>query len=344
MSAKRALITGITGQDGSYLAEFLLDKGYEVHGLVRRTSSFNRQRIDDLYFKKHKDAWLHYGDMTDMNSLLHVVSVCKPDEVYNLAAQSHVQISFEVPYYTALSDAIGVQNLLESIRILGLHSKFYQASTSELFSGAPGEAPQNEKTPFKPRSPYGVAKLYGYEISRIYREAYGFFVCNGILFNHESPRRGSNFVTRKITRGVVDVVQGKQDHIPLGNLHAHRDWGHAPEYVESMYLMLQQPTPEDYVVATGETHSVREFAEKAFAHAGIEVRWEGEGVEEKGIDTKTGKAVVVVDPQFFRPNEVDHLCGDASYAKEKLGWQPTVTFEALVSLMMEAELKGEGTL
>lgn len=341
---KVALITGITGQDGSYLAEYLLKKGYEVHGIVRRTSSFNRQRIDQLFYDQHKDAYLHYGDMTDMNSLLHVVSKCKPDEVYNLAAQSHVQISFEVPYYTALSDAIGVQNLLESIRILGLKSKFYQASTSELFSGDPSEAPQSEKTPFKPRSPYGAAKLYGYEISRIYRESYGFYVCNGILFNHESPRRGSNFVTRKITRSVVAIVNGEQENVPLGNLDAKRDWGYAPEYVESMHLMLQQEKPEDYVIATGETHSVRELAEKAFAHVDIALQWEGEGENEKGIDPKTGKAVVVIDPQYFRPNEVDYLCGDASNAKKKLGWEPKVTFEELVTIMMEAELKGEGTL
>ena len=341
---KVALITGITGQDGSYLAEFLLKKGYEVHGLVRRTSSFNRQRIDKLFFEQQKDAYLHYGDMTDMNSLLHVASVCKPDEVYNLAAQSHVWISFQVPYYTALSDAIGVQNLLEVIRILDLKSKFYQASTSELFSGDPSEAPQNEKTPFKPRSPYGAAKLYGYEISRIYRESYGYFICNGILFNHESPRRGSNFVTRKITKGVVDIVNGKQESIPLGNLDARRDWGYAPEYVESMYLMLQQPEPEDYVIATGETHSVREFAEQAFAHAGVTLQWEGKGEGEKGIDSKTGKAVVTIDPQYFRPNEVEHLCGDPSYAQKKLGWESKVRFEELVSIMMEAELKGDGTM
>lgn len=342
--SKTALITGITGQDGSYLAEFLLKKGYEVHGLVRRTSSFNRQRIDKLFFEKHKSPYLHYGDMTDMNSLVHVVSVCQPDEVYNLAAQSHVQISFEVPYYTALSDAIGVQNLLEAVRILKLGSKFYQASTSELFSGDPKEAPQSERTPFKPRSPYGAAKLYGLEISRIYRESYGFFVCNGILFNHESPRRGSNFVTRKITKGVADIVQGKQEHILLGNLEACRDWGYAPEYVESMYLMMQQKEPEDYVIATGETHSVREFAEKAFAHVGIDLQWKGKGREEKGMDTKTGKTVVMVDPQYFRPNEVQYLCGDDRYAKKKLGWSPKIKFDELVTLMMEAELRGEGTL
>jgi GDPmannose 4,6-dehydratase len=341
--SKTALITGITGQDGSYLAEYLLKKGYEVHGLVRRTSSFNRQRIDGIFYDQHKDAYLHYGDMTDMNSLIHVTSQCKPDEVYNLAAQSHVQISFDVPYYTALSDAIGVQNLLESIRILGLKSKFYQASTSELFSGDPSEAPQSEKTPFKPRSPYGAAKLYGYEIARIYRESYGFYVCNGILFNHESPRRGSNFVTRKITRSIAAIVNGKQESIPLGNMDAKRDWGYAPEYVESMHLMLQQDEPGDYVIATGETHSVREFVEKAFAHVDIEIRWEGSGTEEKGIDTKTGKAVVIIDPQYFRPNEVDHLCGDASFAKKELGWEPKVKFDELVRIMMDAEMKGEGT-
>ncbi|PIQ76873.1 GDP-mannose 4,6-dehydratase [Candidatus Peregrinibacteria bacterium CG10_big_fil_rev_8_21_14_0_10_49_24] len=340
---KVALITGITGQDGSYLAEYLLKKGYEVHGLVRRTSSFNRQRIDGIFYEQHKDAYLHYGDMTDMNSLIHVTSLCKPDEIYNLAAQSHVQISFDVPYYTALSDAIGVQNLLESVRILGLKSKFYQASTSELFSGDPSEAPQSEKTPFKPRSPYGAAKLYGYEIARIYRESYGFYVCNGILFNHESPRRGSNFVTRKITRSIAAIVNGTQENIPLGNMDAKRDWGYAPEYVESMHLMMQQSEPGDYVIATGETHSVREFAEKAFACVDIEICWEGSGREEKGIDAKTGKTLVVIDPQYFRPNEVDYLCGDASNAKKKLGWEPTVKFEELVRIMMDAEMKGEGT-
>ncbi|MDA1208673.1 MAG: GDP-mannose 4,6-dehydratase [bacterium] len=339
---KKALITGITGQDGSYLAEYLLKKGYEVHGIVRRTSSFNRQRIDKIFYDQHQDAYLHYGDMTDMNSLIHVMSLCKPDEVYNLAAQSHVQISFNVPYYTAMTDAIGVQNLLESIRILGLDSKFYQASTSELFSGDPAQAPQNEKTPFRPRSPYGAAKLYGFEIARIYRESYGFFVCNGILFNHESPRRGSNFVTRKIVKNVVALVQGNGESIPLGNLDAKRDWGYAPEYVESMHMMLQHDKPGDYVVATGETHTVREFVDASFAHVDIVVQWEGSGLGERGLDAKTGKELVVIDPQYFRPNEVDHLCGDPSYVKATLGWEPKVKYAELVSIMMDAEMKGEG--
>ncbi len=340
---KTAFITGITGQDGSYLAELLLRKGYEVHGLVRRSSSFNRHRISGLFDIAQRHTSLHYGDMTDINSLINVLSHVKPDEVYNLAAQSHVRVSFDVPSYTAQADAVGVQNLLEAIRILDMKCKIYQASTSELYSGNPAEAPQNESTPFKPRSPYGVAKLYGFEVTRIYREAYDFFACNGILFNHESPRRGITFVTRKITRAAADIKAGEREAVHLGNLDARRDWGYAPEYVETMYLMLQQEKPDDYVIATGETHSVREFAERAFAYADMPLEWRGEGIDEEGINTNTGKVVVKIDPEYFRPNEVDYLCGDASKAKEKLGWKPTITFDELVPLMMEAELKNEGT-
>ncbi|MCK5018046.1 MAG: GDP-mannose 4,6-dehydratase [Candidatus Peribacteraceae bacterium] len=341
--AKKALITGITGQDGSYLAEFLISKGYEVHGLVRRSSSFNRHRIESLFDVSKRHTLLHYGDMTDINSLINVLGHVCPDEVYNLAAQSHVRVSFDVPSYTAQADAVGVQNLMEAIRILDMQCKIYQASTSELYSGDIGEAPQNELTRFRPRSPYGVAKLYGYETTRIYREAYGFFACNGILFNHESPRRGVNFVTRKITKAAVEIHNGTIDCLYLGNLNAKRDWGYAPEYVESMYLMLQQPTPDDYVVSTGETHSVRDFAECAFEQVGMNLEWEGSGLEEKGINTKSGKVVVKIDPEYFRPNEVEYLCGDASKAKKQLKWEPKVTFSDLVSIMMDAELKGEAT-
>ena len=341
--AKTAFITGITGQDGSYLAEYLLSKGYEVHGFVRRSSSFNRHRITDLFDVDARHTHLHYGDMTDINSLINVLSHVKPDEVYNLAAQSHVRVSFDVPSYTAHTDAIGVQNLLEAIRILDMNCKIYQASTSELYNGDPALAPQNENTPFKPRSPYGAAKLYGFEITRIYRESYGFFACNGILFNHESPRRGVTFVTRKITKAVSEIANGERDAVHLGNLDARRDWGYAKEYVETMHLMLQQEKPDDYVVATGETHSVREFAEKAFAFVDIPLEWKGEGVDEKGINGKTGDIVVEIDPEYFRPNEVDHLCGDPSKAKKELGWEPKVKFEELVHLMMEAELGGTAT-
>ena len=343
MVARKALITGITGQDGSYLAELLLAKGYEVHGLVRRSSSFNRHRIAGLFDVHERHARLQYGDLIDINSLISILTAVRPDEVYNLAAQSHVRVSFDVPSYTAQTDALGVLNVLEAIRALQMKPRIYQASTSELYSGDPSEAPQNERTPFRPRSPYGVAKLYGFEIARIYRESYGMHVCNGILFNHESPRRGVTFVTRKITTGVVDILRGKRERIHLGNLDAQRDWGYAPEYVEGMWMMLQRDTPDDFVFATGETHTVREFAERSFAHVGIVLRWGGSGLDEKGIDVKTGTTLVEIDPEYFRPNEVDHLCGDASKAKRELGWHARTTFHDLVTLMMEAELKGEGT-
>lgn len=339
MQRKKAFITGITGQDGSYLAEFLLDKGYEVHGLVRRASTFNRQRIDHLHLRSENPIILHYGDMTDQSSIIYALSQVEPDEIYNLAAQSHVKVSFEEPEYTANSDALGTLRLLEAIRILGLEKKtrFYQASTSELFGGI-GEVPQSEKTPFYPRSPYAVAKLYAYWITINYREAYGIFACNGILFNHESPRRGENFVTRKITLGVSRIYYGLQDCLVLGNLDAKRDWGYAPDYVKAMWLMLQQDEPDDYVIATGETHSVREFVEKAFEYVGINIIWKGKGVNEVGVDKRTGKILVRVDPKYFRPTEVHVLQGDYSKAKEKLGWEPTVRFEQLVEIMMKHDL------
>ncbi len=340
MRRKKAFITGVTGQDGSYLAEFLLNKGYEVHGLVRRASTFNRQRIDHLHMRSKNPLILHYGDMTDQSSIIYALSQVEPDEIYNLAAQSHVKVSFEEPEYTANSDALGTLRLLEAIRILGLEkkTKFYQASTSELFGGT-GEVPQSEKTPFYPRSPYAVAKLYAYWITVNYREAYGIFACNGILFNHESPRRGENFVTRKITLGVSRIYYGIQDCLVLGNLDAKRDWGYAPEYVEAMWLMLQQDEPDDYVIATGETHSVREFAEKAFEYVGINIAWKGKGVDEVGIDKKTGRILVIVDQKYFRPTEVHVLQGDYSKAKGKLGWEPKVRFEQLVEIMMKRDLE-----
>ncbi len=336
---KRALITGITGQDGSYLSELLLEKGYEVHGIVRRGSTFNTYRIEHLYPKyryKEKRLFLHYGDMADSSNLNRVLEKVRPDEIYNLAAQSHVKISFEVPEYTAETDAVGVLRILDAIKDLGIRPRFYQASTSEMF-GKVREIPQNEDTPFYPRSPYAAAKVYGYWIVVNYREAYGLFACNGILFNHESPRRGENFVTRKITLNAARIKAGQAEVLRLGNLDAKRDWGYAPDYVEAMWLMLQQEEPEDYVVATGENHSVREFAELAFAELGFEIVWEGEGVNEKGIDRKTGKILIEVDPRFFRPTEVDILLGDATKAKKKLGWQPKVSFEELVKIMVRAD-------
>lgn len=343
-----ALITGITGQDGSYLAEFLLSKGYEVHGIIRRSSSFNTGRIEHLYL----DEWvrdmhrrrlvhLHYGDMTDSSSLIRIISMVKPDEIYNLAAQSHVKVSFDVPEYTADTDAMGVLRLLEAVRILGREksTRIYQASTSELF-GQVQEVPQRETTPFYPRSPYSVAKLYAFWIMKNYRESYGMYAVNGILFNHESERRGENFVTRKITLAAARIAAGLQDKLYLGNLDARRDWGYAPDYVECMWLILQQPEPDDYVIATGEYHTVREFATLAFARAGIELQWQGEGLDEKGVDAATGRVLVEVDPRFFRPAEVEQLLGDPTKAREKLGWNPTKTsFEELVNRMVDADIK-----
>lgn len=343
---KVALITGITGQDGSYLAEFLLEKGYEVHGILRRASTFNTGRIEHLYLQewvrdmqKKRAVNLHYGDMTDSSSLIRIIQEIQPDEIYNLAAQSHVKVSFDVPEYTAEADAIGTLRLLEAVRMLGLEKKtrIYQASTSELF-GKVQEIPQKETTPFYPRSPYGVAKQYGFWITKNYREAYGMFAVNGILFNHESERRGENFVTRKITLAVAAIKKGLQDCLYLGNLSARRDWGYAKDYVECMWLILQQDTPEDFVIATGEMHTVREFCTLAFRYAGINLRWEGEGVNEQGIDEE-GRVLVKVDPRFFRPTEVEQLLGDPTKAKTRLGWNPTKTsFEQLVRLMVEHDL------
>ena len=346
--AKTALITGITGQDGSYLAEFLLEKGYEVHGILRRTSSFNTGRIEHLYFeewvrdmKQQRLINLHYGDMTDSSSLLRIIQIVQPDEIYNLAAQSHVKVSFDVPEYTAETDAVGTLRLLEAVRILGMEKRvrIYQASTSELF-GLVQEVPQKETTPFYPRSPYGVAKQYGFWITKNYRESYGMFCVNGILFNHESERRGETFVTRKITLAAARIARGYQERLYLGNLDALRDWGYAKDYVECMWLMLQHPTPEDFVIATGEMHSVREFVSKAFAEAGINIRWEGKGIDEKGIDVATGKVLVEVDPKYFRPAEVEQLLGDPTKAKTLLGWNPTKTsFDELIKKMVRYDLE-----
>ena len=342
MKQKIALITGITGQDGSYLAEFLLKKDYIVHGVKRRTSLLNTDRIDHLYQDPHVDNrnfLLHYGDMTDSSSLLHIIQKVKPDEIYNLAAQSHVAVSFEEPEYTANSDALGALRILEAIRILDLQKKtrFYQASTSELY-GLVQEIPQKETTPFYPRSPYAVAKLYAYWITVNYREAYGIFACNGILFNHESPVRGETFVTRKITRGLARIKLGMQDCLYLGNLDAKRDWGHAKDYVEVKWLILQQDHPEDFVVATGIQYSVREFVEAAGEEIGINIKWKGKGIDEKGYDEQ-GKCIVAIDERYFRPTEVDNLLGDATKAKKKLGWTPKITFTELVSEMMREDLK-----
>lgn len=339
---KRALITGITGQDGAYLAEFLLEKGYEVHGIKRRASLFNTDRIDHLYQgpqESERHFILHYGDLTDATNLIRVVQQVQPDEIYNLAAQSHVAVSFESPEYTANADAIGTLRLLEAIRILGLESKtrFYQASTSELF-GKVQESPQRETTPFYPRSPYGVAKLYGYWITVNYREAYGLYACNGILFNHESPVRGETFVTRKITRALTRIHLGLQKQLYLGNMDSRRDWGHARDYVEMQWLMLQQDFPDDFVIATGEQYSVREFVTEAASCLGITIHWQGQGVEEKGFD-ENGNCLVAVDPRYFRPTEVDHLLGDATKAREKLGWVPRIHFRELVAEMVTADLE-----
>jgi len=345
---KKALITGITGQDGSFLAEFLLEKGYEVHGIMRRSSSFNTGRIEHLYLDewvrdmKHKRLVnLHYGDMTDSSSLIRILQLVRPDEIYNLAAQSHVKVSFDVPEYTAEADAIGTLRLLEAVRILGMEkqTRIYQASTSELY-GLVQEIPQKETTPFYPRSPYGVAKLYGFWITKNYRESYGMYAVNGILFNHESERRGETFVTRKITLAAARISLGLQSKLYLGNLDSLRDWGYARDYVECMWLILQHKEPEDFVIATGEYHSVREFATLAFKNAGIELKWEGKGVEERGIDVKTGEALVEVDPKYFRPAEVEQLLGDPTKAKTLLGWNPKKTsFEELVRIMVENDIK-----
>jgi len=326
MKLKTAFITGCTGQDGSYLIELLLQKGYIVHGLVRRASTFNRSRLEHIYTNPDNEnhLHLHYGDMTDSVSLTHILAKIKPDEIYNLAAQSHVQVSFEIPIYTAQTTGLGVLNLIEAVRTLGLKSRIYQASTSELFSGDPKEAPQSEKTPFKPKSPYGGAKLYGFEIARIYRESYGMFIVNGILFNHESERRAENFVTRKISKGIGEIIHGKRKHIFLGSLEASRDWGYAPEYMEAAWQMLQQKKPEDFVIATGETHTVREFAEEACLIAGLDF-----------------KNVIKTHKRYLRPNEVDYLCGDASKARKVLGWKPRMTFKGLVRRMVDFDINNE---
>ena len=346
MKQKVALITGITGQDGSYLAEFLIDKGYEVHGVLRRSSSFNTGRIEHLYLdewvrdmKRKRLVNLHWGDMTDTSSLIRIIQTIQPDEIYNLAAQSHVKVSFDVPEFTAETDAVGTLRLLEAVRILGMEhkTKIYQASTSELF-GLVQETPQKETTPFYPHSPYAVAKLYAYWIMKNYRESYGMFAVNGILFNHESERRGENFVTRKITLAACRIAQGLQDKLYLGNLSSLRDWGYAKDYVECMWLMLQQEKPEDFVIATGEQHTVREFCTLAFKYAGIELEWQGEGLAEKGIDKNTGKVLVEVDPKYFRPAEVQTLLGDPTKARTVLGWNPRKTsFDELVRLMVESD-------
>lgn len=336
---KKALITGITGQDGSYLADLLLTKNYEIHGLVRRASSFNRERIEHLLddAKLRSRIHLHYGDLSDSSSINQIIKTVKPDEIYHLGAQSHVRISFDIPEYTGDVTALGTLRLLDAIRESGIPTKFYQASSSEMF-GKVAEIPQTEKTPFHPRSPYGVAKVYGYWITVNYRESYNMFATNGILFNHESPRRGENFVTRKITFTLANIVHDKAEKLSLGNLDAKRDWGYAPDYVEAMWMMLQAPQPDDFVVATGETHSVREFVELAAAAAGFQLTWQGSGVNEVGIDTKTGKTIVDIDPRFFRPSEVDLLIGDPAKAKQTLGWKPKVTFAELVEIMVKADL------
>ena len=338
---KKALITGITGQDGSYLAELLLDKGYEVHGIIRRHSTICTDRIDHLYDDPSlKDRFfLHYGDLTDSCNLMGLIQRIQPDEVYNLGAQSHVAVSFEVPEYTAEATGVGTIRLLDAIYQSGVKCKFYQASTSELFGGLPGTAPQSEKTPFYPKSPYGAAKLYSYWITVNYRESYNMFACNGILFNHESPRRGETFVTRKITIAVAKIMAGKQEKLSLGNLNAKRDWGFAGDYVEGMWRILQQEKPDDYVLATNETHTVREFVELAFAEVGVGIEWKGEGVNEKGYDKNTGKLLVDVNPRYFRPAEVELLWGDSTKAETELGWKRKVSFKELVSMMVREDMK-----
>jgi GDPmannose 4,6-dehydratase len=333
---KKALITGVTGQDGSYLSELLLDKGYEVHGIIRRNSSYNTARIDQ--FRGHDNFYLHYGDLNDPMNLMRLIDKIEPDEVYNLGAQSHVKVSFEIPEFTSDVNALGTLRVMESIREVNPSIRVYQASSSEQF-GLVQEVPQRETTPFYPRSPYAAAKVYGYWITVNYREAYGIYACNGILFNHESPRRGKTFVTRKITTGLADILKGKQQKLVLGNLDARRDWGFAGDYVEAMWLMLQQNEPDDYVVATGETHTVREFCEQAFQHAGISLVWEGEGLEEQGIHKQTGKVLVSVSSEYFRPSEVELLLGDPAKAKTKLSWSPKVSFQQLVKMMVDSDLQ-----
>lgn len=338
---KKALITGITGQDGSYLAEMLIGKGYEVHGLIRRASTFNTKRVDHLYQDPHLNGvkfFLHYGDLSDGSNIARLMREIKPDEIYHLGAQSHVRVSFDIPEYTADVTGLGTLRILESIKENGLDTRFYQASSSEMF-GLVQEVPQKETTPFYPRSPYGCAKVYAYWITRNYRESYGIYACNGILFNHESPRRGETFVTRKIARGLARIKAGLEDKLYLGNLEAKRDWGYALDYVEGMWLMLQQEEPDDYVLATGETHSVREFVEECCRQLGFSLAWEGQGINEKGIDKQTGKEIIAIDPRYFRPSEVDLLIGDPTKAREKLGWEPKVKFSELSKIMLDAELE-----
>lgn len=344
MNNKTALIIGITGQDGSYLAEFLLEKGYEVHGLIRRSSSFNTGRLDNIYQDPHiekRNLVLHYGDLSDGSSLRSILGKVKPGEIYNLGAQSHVRVSFDIPEYTADVDALGTLRLLDAVKDLGLSSKIYQAGSSEMF-GKVLETPQKETTPFNPQSPYACAKVFSHFICANYRDAYKMFICNGILFNHESPRRGKTFVTKKITEGLVDIILGKKDRLFLGNLEAKRDWGYAKDYVEAMWMMLQEDKPDDYVVATGETHSVREFVEHASSLLGMKIKWEGQDLREKGIDENTGREIINIDEKYYRPSEVDLLLGDASKAKDKLGWQTKVKFNDLVRLMVEAEFVERG--
>jgi GDPmannose 4,6-dehydratase len=341
---KKALIIGITGQDGSYLAEFLLEKGYEVHGIIRRSSSFNTERLESIYQDphiEHRNFILHYGDLSDGSSLRSILSKSKPDEIYNLGAQSHVRVSFDIPEYTADIDGLGTLRLLDAVHDLGFKSKIYQAGSSEMF-GKVLETPQKETTPFNPASPYACAKVFSHFICANYRDAYDMFICNGILFNHESPRRGKTFVTKKITEGLVDIILGKKEKLFLGNLEAKRDWGYAKDYIEAMWIMLQQDKPDDYVIATGETHSVREFIEYASSILGIDIKWQGNGLEEKGVDQKNGKEIINIDEKYYRPSEVDLLLGDATKAKEKLNWQPKIKFQELVKLMVEAEFTERG--
>ena len=340
---KKALITGITGQDGSYLAEFLLKKGYEVHGIIRRSSSFNTSRIDHIYQAPHtkkRKFFLHYGDLSDSSNISRLIEKIKPDEIYNLGAQSHVRVSFDMPEYTADVVGLGALRMLDAIKESGIKTKFYQASSSEMF-GEVQEIPQKETTPFHPRSPYGCAKVFAYWITINYRESYGLFACNGILFNHESPRRGSTFVTKKITEGLVKIKLGKQEKLYLGNIDAKRDWGYAMDYVEGMWLMMQAEKPSDYVLATNETHSVREFVEESAKILGMDIKWTGSGLKEKGIDKKTGKIIIEIDAKYFRPAEVELLLGDSTKAKKELGWKPKTSFKALVKLMVDADLKKE---